>query len=55
MIQENIDHNFLLYELWKKGRTIYEISFDTSIPLQWPKWSRYFFKLDELSPQKANS
>ena len=25
------------------------VDFDTSIPLQWPQWSRYFFKLDTLS------
>lgn len=26
------------------------VDFDTSILPQWPQWSRYFFKLDELSP-----
>ena len=26
------------------------VDFDTSIPPQWPQWSRYFFKLDELPP-----
>jgi uncharacterized OB-fold protein len=25
------------------------VDFDTSISPQWPQWSRYFFKLDELS------
>ena len=25
------------------------VDFDTSIPLQWPQWSRYYFKLDTLS------
>jgi len=32
MIQENSDRNFLVYELWKEGRTIEEISFETGIP-----------------------
>lgn len=32
MIPENIDRNFLIYELWEKGCTIDEISFDTGIP-----------------------
>jgi len=32
MIRENIDRNFIIYELWKKGHTIDEISFDTGIP-----------------------
>lgn len=32
MIQENPDRNFLIYELWTKGCTIDEISFETSIP-----------------------
>jgi len=32
MIRENPDRNFIIYELWKEGRTIDEISFDTSIP-----------------------
>jgi len=32
MVRENLDRNFLIYELWKKGRTIDEISFDTGIP-----------------------
>ena len=32
MIHENLDRNFLIYELWKKGRTIDEMSFDTGIP-----------------------
>jgi len=32
MIQENPDRNFLIYELWKEGRTIDEISFETAIP-----------------------
>ena len=32
MILENVDRNNLIYELWKKGLTIDEISFDTSIP-----------------------
>jgi hypothetical protein len=32
MIQENPDRNFLVYELWKKGRTIDDISFETAIP-----------------------
>ena len=32
MIRENIDRNFLVYELWKKGRAIDEIAFETTIP-----------------------
>ena len=32
MFQENLDRNVIIYELWKKGFTIDEISFDTSIP-----------------------
>jgi len=32
MIRENIDRNFLVYELWKKGRAIDEIAFETAIP-----------------------
>ena len=32
MIRENVDRNFLIYELWKKGLTIDQVSFDTGIP-----------------------
>ena len=32
MIKENLGRNFLIYEQWKDGRTIDEISFDTGIP-----------------------
>lgn len=32
MIRENPDRNFLIYELWEKGFTIDEISFETGIP-----------------------
>jgi hypothetical protein len=32
MIRENTSRNFLIYELWKKGRTIDEIAFETAIP-----------------------
>ena len=32
MIQENPDRNFIIYELWKEGRTIDEMSFETGIP-----------------------
>jgi len=32
VVRENTDRNFLVYELWKKGRTIDEIAFETAIP-----------------------
>lgn len=32
MVQENPDRNFLIYQLWEKGCTIDEISFETGIP-----------------------
>lgn len=32
MIPENVDRNFLIYELWREGKTIDEISFETGIP-----------------------
>jgi len=32
MSRENPDRNFLIYELWKEGCTINEISFETGIP-----------------------
>jgi len=32
MISENLERNSLIYELWKEGYTIDEISFETGIP-----------------------
>ena len=32
MFQENTNRNFLVYDLWTKGRTINEIAFETAIP-----------------------
>ncbi len=32
MFKENLERNIIIYQLWKKGHTIDEISFDTSIP-----------------------
>jgi hypothetical protein len=32
MVKENPDRNFLVHELWKQGRTVDEISFETGIP-----------------------
>lgn len=32
MFKENLERNIILYQLWKKGHTIDEMSFDTSIP-----------------------
>lgn len=32
MVSENLERNFLIYELWKDGRTIDVISFETGIP-----------------------
>lgn len=32
MVKENLDRNFIVNELWRQGRTVDEISFETGIP-----------------------
>ena len=32
MIRENLERNYIIFELWKKGQTINDISFNTGIP-----------------------